>query len=63
MLTSESASTMWISQRLLDLLAEQIDDPIFLDPIPKCIMKTGESADGTTFPNNGIGLPQGANQS
>ena len=34
-----------------------------LDPIPKCIMKTGESADGTTFPNNGIGLPQGANQS
>lgn len=57
MLTSESASTMWISQRLLDWLAEQIDDPIFLDPIQNPLYS---KADGTTFQNNGIGLPQGA---
>jgi len=41
----------------LELLAEQIDDPIFLDPIQKFLMNPGESADGITFPNNGIGLP------
>lgn len=42
---------------VLDLLAEQIDDPIFLDPIPKFLMNPGESADRITFPNNGMGLP------